>query len=331
MLYSIAKVSLSPPEEKLEERKLKLKNEQNILKLSISVTLCIAVFGIVMGILTGSSSVIFDGVYSAVDCFFSVAALCVSRLIQLDTAVQTPKSSLFTKRFQFGFWHLEPLLLAFNSLSLMIAILYGMAEAITAIWHGGHVPTFGSAILYAIIAIAVCYGLAFYEMRANRKIKSDFIAIDVKSWLISGGISTALLLAFVFALLVENTPARWLIPYIDPAALVVICLFMAPMPVRIMIKAVKEIFLITSSDIDERVTCAVDAVVKRYGLAGGQTYVVQVGRSTMIEVHLLLSEHYKIGTVAVLDKIRGEIGDAIGGYGPDRWFTVCFTARREWI
>lgn len=302
-----------------------------MLKLSICVTLCLAAFGIAMGIVTGSSSVIFDGVYCAIDCLFSVAAFFIARLIQVDTTQSQAKSRVFTHRFQFGFWHLEPMLLAINGLSLTIAIFYAMAAALTSILHGGHIFAFDTALIYAVVAVFVCYGLAFYEKRANRKIKSAFIAIDVKSWLISAGISVALLIAFVFAMFVEKSTARWLIPYIDPAVLIVICLIMAPTPVRFISSAVKEIFLITPPDVDERVRRVVDDVVARYGFIGAQTYVGKVGRSVTVEVHLILPAHYKIGTVEWLDQIHGEIGDAIGDGGPDRWFTVCFTARPDWV
>lgn len=283
-----------------------------------------------MGIVTGASSIIFDGIYSTIDCFYSVAALGITRLIQFDTGTQKNQAPVLTERFQFGFWHLEPMLLAINGISLMIAVFYGMAEAITTIWHGGHMPKFNHAIFYAIIAVVVCYGLAFYEMRANRKIKSAFIAIDVKSWFISGCISLALLIAFVLAVLIKNTPAYWFLPYIDPSVLIIICVIMAPMPVRIVINAIKEIFLIAPRDIDENVTRVVDAIVEKYAFAGAETYVAKVGRSTMIEVHLILPKGYKIKNVGWIDKVRGEIGDAIGGGGPDRWFTVCFTAKPEW-
>jgi len=315
----------------MQEDRIKARQEQHVLKLSIGVTLCIAVFGIVMGIVTGAASVIFDGVYSAMDCLFTMAALGVARLIQIDTTAEQSRSPVFAGSFQSGFWHLEPMLLAVNGIALMIAVFYGVMEAVTIIWHGVHVPAFGNAVFFAITMVIVCYGFALYEMRVNRGIRSAFISIDIKSWIISGGISIALLIAFVFALLFENTAADWLIPYIDPAVLVIICLIMAPMPIRIVINAMQDIFLVTPHDIDAHVTRIVDAVVERYGFVGSQTYVAKVGRSIMIEVHLILPEHYKIGTVDWLDRIRGEIGDAIGGGGPDRWFTVCFTAKPEWV
>ena len=35
-------------------------------------------------------------------------------------------------------------------------------------------------------------------------------------------------------------------------------------------------------------------------------------------------------TIAEWDALRNEIGDAVGGEGPDRWITVVFTGDPEW-
>ncbi|MHC5305904.1 cation diffusion facilitator family transporter [Bartonella sp. LJL80] len=304
--------------------------EQRILKYSIWVTIVLAVTAVSIGIFTGSSSIIFDGMYSAVDCVFSLAALLVARLIQIDVNRQKRKAPKFTERFQYGFWHFEPMLLAINGISLMIAVFYGLFESISTIWRGGHTPDFGPAVWFAFFAVCLCFGLAFYELRRNREIGSAFIAIDAKSWFVSGGISLALLCAFIFAFFIEGTEHSWLLPYIDPAVLALIAIVMIPVPVKTVIKALREILMITPVSLDNHVNAVVDEIVERYGFVGAQNYLAKVGRSTMIEIHLILPQNYQIGKVEELDKIRSEIGDMIGDAGPDRWLTVSFTAKPEW-
>lgn len=305
--------------------------EQKILEYSIIATIILAVFGIFVGILTGASSIIFDGMYSSIDCVFSVAALFVVRLIQIDVNRRKRKAPKFVERFQYGFWHLEPMLLVINGVSLMIAIFYALFEAAVKIWHGGQIPRFGEAAWFAIFAVVLCFGMAFYEHYHNRKIGSAFIAIDAKSWIISGGIGIALLCAFSFANLVEDTASNiWLLPYIDPSVLAIIALIMLPVPVKIVIRATRDILLITPPSLDDHVNGVVDVIVEKYGFVGSQNYLAKVGRSTMIEIHLILPEDYHLDGVAELDRIRAEIGDQIGNAGPDRWLTVSFTAKPEW-
>lgn len=314
----------------LEQSSLNQLAEQKLLKLSVFVTLAVALFGVIMGIITNSSSIIFDGVYSSVDCFFSLAALLVVRLIHLDSLRLSKRSHQLAERFQFGFWHLEPMVLAINGISLSIAVLYGLFEAINSIWNGGQVPSFDYAILYALIAVIVCFGLAFYEAQRNKEIQSEFIAMDIKGWIISGCLSLAILIAFLFAFAINETSYIWLIPYIDPVILALICLAMAPMPLRVVLKALKEVFLITPRSLDAHITNSVDEIVLRHNFVSAQTYVAKVGRSTMIEIHIIVPQDWRIDTIAKLDAIREEISEAIGDAGPDRWLTVSFTGLEDW-
>lgn len=307
----------------------RISEEQRILRLSIFLTIFIAGSGIVMGIFTGSSAIIFDGMYSALDGFFSIGALVITKLLQMD-ADRHARKPQFTERFQYGFWHLEPLLLLLNGSCLTIAVMYGFFDAASSLFRGGHIPSFGLGVVYAFITAVGCYGLALYEHRKNIKIRSAFIAIDVRGWIISGSISLAVFIAFISAYIIEETSFAWFIPYIDSIVLLIICLMMAGMPLKIVWRALQDVFMITPTALDDRITTIVDHIVEDYNFSDSQTYVARVGRSIMIEIHLILPAGYPIKTVEFLDKIRSEIGDAIGDAGPDRWLTVSFTGKEEW-
>lgn len=305
--------------------------EQKVLKYSIVATIMLAIAGVVTGIVTGSSSIIFDGMYSSIDCLFSLAALLVVRLIHIDVNRRKRKAPKFMERFQFGFWHLEPMLLAINGLALLIAVFYALSEAFSTILNGGHTPNLGYAAWFTLFAVILCFGMAIYEYQKNKKIGSAFITIDVKSWIVSGAISFALLCTFIFAHFVQNTSYQWLLPFFDPVALAFIAICMFPMPVKTVAKALRDVLMITPEALDDHVNSIVDSIVEKYNFVGSQNYVACVGRSTMIEIHLILPENYQIGCVETLDKIRSEIGDMIGEASPDRWLTVSFTAEPKWV
>ena len=71
--------------------------EQRLLKLSIGVTVLVSLFGVVFGLLSGSLSIMFDGVFSAIDAAMSGLALFASRLVSRDQ---------LNRHFQFGYWHI---------------------------------------------------------------------------------------------------------------------------------------------------------------------------------------------------------------------------------
>ena len=85
-----------------------MRSEQSILKTSIAVTIFIAGFGVAFGLLSGSFSIVFDGVYMLADAAMSGLALMVARLITLSALAEPPSGKL-RDRFTMGFWHLEPM------------------------------------------------------------------------------------------------------------------------------------------------------------------------------------------------------------------------------
>ncbi len=60
---------------------------------------------------------------------------------------------------------------------------------------GGHELAFGLASVYAVVVAAVCFSMTAYQRRLNRRIDSEFVRIDMHSWLMAALITSALLAA----------------------------------------------------------------------------------------------------------------------------------------
>ncbi|MCK3780689.1 cation transporter [Ensifer sesbaniae] len=293
--------------------------EQAVLKRSIAATIVVGTTGVLFGLLSGSVSIVFDGVFSAVDASMTLLALGVTQLI--------PKQS---KRFQMGFWHIEPMVLLFNAGLLTLLSFYAMVNAVGSILSGGNQLAFDWAIAYAAVVVVICLVMFFYIRRANRPIGSEFLALDVRAWAMSGVITAALLIAFLTAATLKGTAYAHWTPYVDPTILIVLTLCLIPLPIRTVFQALKEIFLVAPAELDERVRQAAANAVARHGFADYRTYVAKVGRSKMIEIYLIGTPETKVGTLAELDRIRAEIGVEIGDPGHDRWLTIAFTGEVQW-
>jgi len=296
--------------------------EQRLLKLSIVVTVAVAAFGVVFGLLSGSLSIVFDGVFAAIDAAMSGLALFVSRLVTREAD---------NRRFQFGYWHIEPMVLAFNGGTLMLLCFYAFLNAVDSFLTGGRQLDFDWAMTYAVIVCVVCFGMYFYERRLNRRIGSDFIRLDAQSWLMSAAITSALLVAFAIAWSLEGTPHARFMPYADPVVLALLTLCLVFVPIRTVRKALTEILLITPPGLDAHVRRAMDAAIDRHGFKTYTSYVAKVGRAQFIEIHVSVPPTWPVDSVATADAIRREIAEAIGGEGPQRWLTIDFTADPRWL
>lgn len=296
--------------------------EQRVLKLSIGVTVLVALSGVVFGLLSGSLSIVFDGVFSAIDAAMSGLALLVSRLVAREPS---------SRRFQFGYWHIEPMVLAFNGGTLMLLCFYAFLNSLDSFLAGGRRLDFDWAVAYAVSVGLVSFAMCLYERHANRRIASDFVRLDAQSWLMSASITSALLLAFAIAWLLEGTRWSSLTPYADPLVLALLTLVLVFVPIRTVRRALQEILLITPAELDSRVRGAMAEIVARHGFTGFTSYVAKVGRAQFIEIHVAVPHDRQLGTVATVDALRREIAEAIGGEGPQRWLTIDFTADPRWL
>lgn len=304
-------------------------SEQGVLRTSIAVTLFIAVIGIGFGLASGSFSIIFDGVYSMVDASMSGLSLVVVKLITAHTR-SARMSRKLRERFTMGFWHLEPMVLALNGILLTGVAVYALINAVSSLLEGGRDLEFGVALVYAVVTVIACLTIAIVEARANRTIGSDFVRMDVKGWVMSASITAALLIAFCFGIAVQGTPWEWLSPYIDPAVLALVCLAIIPIPISVVRQALADMFLVTPADLKQHVDEVAQAFVERHGMLGYRAYVTRVGRSREIELFFIVPADMPARTIGEWDAWRDEIGNAIGGEGPDRWLTVLFTGDLEW-
>ncbi|WP_062012122.1 cation diffusion facilitator family transporter [Aureimonas sp. AU4] len=294
--------------------------EQRVLRRSIAATILVGAFGVVFGILSGSLSIAFDGMFSMVDASMTALALLVARLI----------AGRPSRRFQMGFWHIEPMVLAFNGGLLALLSVYAFVNAVEALLSGGRELVFDWAIGYASIVVAICAAMFLYGRRRNREINSDFLALDVKGWAMSGLITAALLAAFAIAALLQGGPLEPWTPYVDPAVLAVLTLVLIPVPLRTVVSALKDIALVAPPELDRRAAEVAREIVARHGFLDARTYVAKSGRSEMIEMHFILPPDHAARSIRDYDAIRTEIGAAVGGRPDDRWLTIAFTADPRW-
>jgi predicted Co/Zn/Cd cation transporter (cation efflux family) len=172
--------------------------------------------------------------------------------------------------------------------------------------------------------------MALFAGRANRRIQSDFIALDVKTWIMSGGISVALLIAFAIGYAVNGTPLSWISPYVDPVVLALICIVIIPLPMSTIRQALSDILLIAPADLKGRVDEVATETVQRHSFLSHRAYVARVGRAIQIEIYFIVPKSLPPKKIEEWDRIRDEVGRTIGEEGRDRWLTIAFTGNLAW-
>lgn len=305
------------------------KTEESVLKISIAGTVTLGAIGIAMGLLARSSAILFDSVYEMIDAVMTLFALLVARLIAASNSGDLVNSKL-EERFTMGFWHLEPIVLGVSGAMLMSASIYALINAVDSFLSGGREIIFTYAITFMFISFAIEFSLGNYAKIANKQIKSEFLALDSKAWLISSSMSVAYLAAFIFGYFAEGTKLQWMTPYIDPAILTVVCIVVIPIPFSTVKRAFADILLVTPLELKQHVDSVARDVTAKYGFDSYRAYVARVGRGRQIEIYFIVPKSWPPRCLEEWDRLRDEISAEIDGESPDLWLTIVFTTDREW-
>ena len=300
-----------------------MRTEQQALRTSLVAILALAALGIGFGLVSGSSAIVFDGVFSLMDAVMSIVSIAVAGLIARSTTVG------LSRRFSMGYWHFEPMVLAVNALMMIAVTVYALVDSVSAILGGGRDIEFGPAIAYAVIVLVLTVVIGTLEYRANRRIDSALVAIDVMGWVMAGGVTAALLVAFTIGLLIDGTRFAWAMPYVDPAVLALVALVLIPVPLGTLRQALAEVALVTPSALRDEAERVARRVVEEEGFTESFVYTAQVGRARRVEATFLVPEDLPARPLADWDRIRQRVTDELGGGDPNHWITVFFTTRRE--
>jgi predicted Co/Zn/Cd cation transporter (cation efflux family) len=295
--------------------------EQRLLKISIVVTTLVGAGGLGAGWMLNASAIMFDGIYSLIDVLVTIGSLSVSRLVAREG----------TRRFQYGFWHLEPLQETVGGAILATACIYAGIDAIEGLLHGGHAIEFGTAIAWAAILGVVGFAMAAIMRRKSRKLGSALLAMDARTWLVSATLSFALLGGFGLAIAMEGTRFAHWIPLVDPAVLLVVALLTLPVPLLGTVRAFREILQVSPDALDRKVRVVMDAIVAKYEFLDYSSHVQRMGRMQFIEIHVLVPEVLRFGPISRADAVRNEIADALGEDLSTTWLTIDFTGDRAWL
>jgi cation diffusion facilitator family transporter len=294
--------------------------EQGTLKFSIALTVFLGVLGVASGLVTGSQAIIFDGMYSFVDVVPTVVSLLVVKLIARGT----------THRFQYGFWHLEPLVAVLRDAILAMACVYAGIDAVNTLSTGGQQVQYGRAASWAGILCVIGLAMTWMLGRRAKSLKSPMLKLDARSWLVSASLSLGLLIGFALATVLAGTRFERWIPYLDAIALLGMALIMLPMPLIGLWRSMSDVLQVAPNELDVRVHAVMDSVIRERQFLEYTSYIAKAGRGRFVEIHILVAPDTRID-VAAADALRSEVSARLNAGAPTFWLTIDFTADRRWL
>lgn len=295
--------------------------EQRLLWQSAGLMGLIAIAATWFGLLTNSHAILIDGIFSFVAVIIKILMIMTSRLTTRESS----------KKFQFGYWQFEPLVLAAEGGFTLIIVVYAFLNGMISLFSGGNAMNFGLAIIYALTFTFANMEYYLYVHRVNRKLKSSLIHFDNMSWLVDACFAASLFISFGLAYLLERTQYAHYGVYVDPVILIILSLTMMPVALNILGPAVRQVLGMAPEGLHEKVHEVMDDFMARYRFKDYVSSVQRYGKIAFIDIDILIPKNYPIQDVGDLDRIRDEIDKSLGGKSVRKWLTITFTTSRRWM
>ena len=294
--------------------------DQRLLMISIWASAGFAVLSSVWGILSGSSMIVFDGIYSFVSIGLSVLAVIALRFSRRGA----------DERFPWGRDAAEPLVVMVKAATLGALCAYAAVGGIVDIVNGGREIAVGSAVVYAVVATLGGLVVWLVLRRATRD-GSDLVRAEAAEWLGDTLLSAGVLIGFLFAYGLVVAGRTELAAYVDPAMVTLVSLAFLWVPIKLIVSSLREILsMAPEADVLDQLSACVTAVEERYAFSESFLRASKVGNRMDIEIDFVVGDESAVRTIADGDSVRQDLHEQLAALGYERSVVVTFTADRRW-
>jgi cation diffusion facilitator family transporter len=295
--------------------------DSRALLVSVWVSAAFAVVSLVWGLLVGSLTIVFDGLYS-----FAAVALSLFGVLALRTSARGPD-----ERYPWGREAWEPVAIVVKATALAALCVYALVGAVGELLTGGREIDAGGAVGYAVVSTVAGVVVSVY-LRRRARAGSDLVRAEAAEWTADTVLGVGVLVGFVVALVLQRTGRPELARYVDPGMVAVISAGFLWVPARLVRDGLREVLSMSpDAATRERLWTCVDAVQERYRFAESFVRASKVGGRLDVEVDFVIGDTSTAQHVRELDAVRAEVEACLAPLARRLSLSVGFTADRRWV
>jgi cation diffusion facilitator family transporter len=292
--------------------------DDRALLVSVWASAAFGAVSLVWGLLAGSQTIVFDGLYS-----FASVVLSVFSVLALRTSAKGAD-----ERYPWGREVWEPLTVVVKAAALAGLSVYALVGGVGDILAGGRDVEVGLAVVYGVVATVAGVVVTVVLRRRARAGSSDLVRAEAAEWTGDTLLSVGVLAGFVVAAVLLQASRADLARYVDPVMVVVVSAAFLPIPARLMITGFREVLTMAApADVQEPIVALVGTLAAEYGLADSVVRTSKVGGRLDLDVVFLVGDGT---TVQRCDAVRAELERRLAAAGHHVSMSVGFTADRRW-
>ncbi len=278
--------------------------EERILRFSFLCSTLFTITEVAMAVVFHSYSILMDGIFDIADLILLGPFLVLVPLLYKPV----------TEKHPYGYSQLESVFLIVKYGILLFVIISMIGANIGVILEGGHTVDFNGVAVYEMLIGFLCLLVLLALKYLSRKFNSPTIEAEVYLWKQDAVSSMGVALAFFSQLILKNTPAEVVVPYLDSAVAIIMACVLIREPVTSIFHGFRELVLFAPDEASmTTIRNAVDGVMKEYPCSCSFLDVIQTGRKVWIEVYV--SPDVVTGMIDVRHwaAIRGKIREELRG------------------
>lgn len=278
------------------------RQERAALKLTLAATVLLGVSGLFVALATGSQSVLFDAIFTLLYLLVTLVSFKVTTLVARGPDRQYP----------FGYYVFEPILNFGKAAMTCLVSLYALVVSLMALSQGGREVETGIVAIFVGCSAIISLLIAWRIRRTARDVVSPLLAVEGMDWAVDGFISLAVAVAFLGATFLRTTPFAWMIPYVDPAIVIVLVVLILPYPIRTARRAARQFLMQgVEPEVKRQITRAIRSVLGRPAHLIWDVHAIEVGRVLFIYLLVASPAEGPYGTLVAQDEQREAIVEAL--------------------
>jgi len=257
------------------------KKEKLILKMSFFSGLLFAVLEFIFAIYSHSQSSLTDAVYDTAELVFIALLLFLTPLFHKPISEKRP----------FGYFQIETIFIIIKGIMMLSVTLGVSAEVLHSVISGGNTVDNGLVSIFQCF-LGIASIIIFIAMnRLSNNLSSPTIKAELLGWKLDIAYSLGMSFAFFISLYLEKTPFYFLSPYFDQIVAVIIMVFMLPESIKVLWRAIKDIFLFSpGKELVEKIKILCNPIMEQYHFKPVFYDITKTGR------HLWIAVYFQIET-----------------------------------
>lgn len=306
----------------MHSQRLKQKDEQKALQISMLGSTVFVVLELIMAIVSSSQSVLMDSIYDSVELIMVLVSLLLVPLFYKSSNEKRP----------FGYQQVESVFVVIKGVTMVSVAVGLIVNDIQIILHGGRHVNYAAVSGFELIGTILGLIFIFILWRMNRGLSSLMVDVEIQTWKIDTISSLGMAIAFVLPQIIQATWFQSLVPYLDQVIAIILSCCILPEPIRAVVTSLKDLMLLPpEEETRDTIHGIVTPILDTFGYHDLSYDIVRTGRKLWISVYITF-DHDMI-SLGELRKLQATIIEALTHEYQDFYFEllpeVAYTGETE--